>query len=124
MSYEEFQKHFEETAEIEQKTFDKLPTKDLIAKVKAKEFGTTYQIWYALARKARVEDVGWLFFDVLESEEEYLTRYHCAAALLSLFNPFPGIMKPEKLSGREAFYVDQHLEEMKKEMIKRIGPKK
>ena len=52
----------------------KLPAKDLIAKIKAKNFGTTYQIWYSLARKAKLEEVGWLLFDILESEEEYLTR--------------------------------------------------
>lgn len=124
MSYAKFQKYLEETADKEQKTFDSLTLNDLTARVKAKDFGVSYQIWYAIARKAKVEEVGWLLFDILESDEEYLTRYHCAAALLSLFDPFSGIMKPEELSGREAFFVGRHLEELKRELIKRIGPGK
>jgi hypothetical protein len=35
-----------------------------------------------------------------------------------IFNPFPNVLKPEKLSAREKYYVDQHIEKYEEEMKK------
>ena len=40
-----------------------------------------------------------------------------------IFNPFPNALKPEKLSAREKYYVDQHIEEYEEEMKKKLQKK-
>lgn len=123
MSYAEYQKHFEEEGEREEAFYDSMSVEAIMEEIEKRKFGTTYQIWYSLAKRATVEQVGWKLFEILSSREEYLTRYHCAAALLRLFNPYPDVFEPVKLSGKEKYDVMRHLEEMETELTKRIGEK-
>ena len=75
---------WEQHADQEQGALGEAPVSELLGRVRAGQFGGYYRIWYALAERAKLHEVGWVLFSVLESEAEYLDRYHCAAALLQL----------------------------------------
>jgi len=121
MTYAAFQEHFEKASIEEKARYDAMPLARVIEDIRASRYGTHYQIWYSVAARATIKDIGWLFYRILESEHDYLVCHHCAAALLSIFNPFPDVLKPEKLSGRKKYNVDQHLAEFKDCLKKHIG---
>lgn len=121
MTYAEFQEHWEKTSIKERAKYDAMPLDALLSDIKKGQFGTNYQIWYSVGRRATIEQVGWLFFSILESDTDFLNRIHCATALLSIYNPYPDVLKPEKLTGREKYYVDKHLQEYKECLEQKIG---
>ena len=78
----EWRQEYEDHAGGERAKLDRLSVRDLTARIRAGRLDAYHQTWYALAEKANLAEVGWLLFSFLESDEEYLPRYHCAAALL------------------------------------------
>ena len=118
MTYAEFQERWEKASAAEKQKYDSSSIKKLISLVENHDYGNYYQIWYSLGSRAKIENVGPLLINILKSDEDYLIRYHCASCLLMIFNPFPNVLKPEKLSAREKYYVDQHIEEYEGEMKK------
>ena len=122
MTYAEFQEQFEKASIEEKARYDAMPLAQVLKEIHAGRYGTNYQIWYSVAPRATIKDIGWLFYRILESKDDCLVCYHCAAALLSVFNPFPDVLKPEKLSGRKKYNVDQHLAEYRDCLEKQIGP--
>ena len=120
MTYAEFQEHWEKASISEKQKYDAELIDKLISLVENHNYGDYYQIWYSLGSRAKIENVGPLLINILKSDEEYLTRYHCASCLLMIFNPFPNVFKPEKLSAREKYYVDLHIEEYAEEMNKEL----
>jgi len=75
---------WEQHADQERGVLGETPVSELVERVRAGQFGGYYRIWYVLAERAKLGEVGWVLFSVLESQADYLDRYHCAAALLSL----------------------------------------
>jgi hypothetical protein len=120
MTYAEFQEHWEKASSAERQQYESVPIEKLISLVENHDYGKYYQIWPVLGSKAAIEDVGPLLVEILKSDIDYLTRYHCAGCLLMIFNPFPSLFRPEKLSAREKYYVDQHIEEYEEEMKKKL----
>ena len=111
MSYAQFQEHWEQAADAELSSFRRRPASELLAEIARGEYGSYYQIWHALQGRTTIEQAGSLLLSVLRSRADYLVRYHCATLLLSLHNPFPDVLTPVKLSGREKYDVDRHLDE-------------
>jgi hypothetical protein len=68
-----------ELAEYEQKSLDVL-----FNQIRSRQYGRYFSLWRAIASRAQLEQAGWLLFEVLQTESDYLQRYHCAGALLSL----------------------------------------
>lgn len=60
------------------------PAAELLALVRAGRFGGYYVLWDAIAERASLPEAAAPLLTVLESEADYLDRYHCAAALLRL----------------------------------------
>jgi hypothetical protein len=60
------------------------PAADLLAAVRAGRFGGHYVLWDAIAERATLAEAAGPLMAVLESDADYLDRYHCAAALLRL----------------------------------------
>jgi hypothetical protein len=120
MTYAEFQERWEKASASEKQEYDSSSVEKLISLIENHNYGNYYQIWYSLGSRAEIENVGPLLVGILKSDEDYLTRYHCASCLLMIFNPFPNVLRPEKLSAREKYYVDQHIEEYENEMNKRL----
>lgn len=84
MSYADWREEYDQHADVERAQLDKVPIHDLYARVQARDLGDCYQIWGTIAARANLTEVGWMLFDVLESDLDYLHRYHCADALLHL----------------------------------------
>ena len=121
MSYAEYQKYFEDLAEKESNQYDASSLDQILLNIKNEKYGETYQIWYSLAKKTTVEDVGWILFEILESRKDYLTRYHCASALLQLFSPKQDSFKAINLSGCDKSKLKENLQLMEQRLIDKIG---
>ena len=63
---------------------DRRPIGELLEDARHGRWGSYYNLWDAIADRAMLEQAGWLLMDVLDSNADYLIRYHCAAALIKL----------------------------------------
>ena len=113
MSYAEFQEHFEVEAGKERERYDARPVTDLLTDVRGGHFGSYYQIWHSIGARASLADAGSQLADILESDADYLHRYHCAAALISVGRVYADGYRPEQLSARERYPVRERLAELR-----------
>lgn len=109
MSYAQFQESWEQAAAAEYSMYRSRSPRDLLADITCGLYGNYNQIWYALEGRTTFKSAHAILLRVLRSNADYLVRYHCAALLLSLFNPYPDVLKPMKLSARDFCDVDRHL---------------
>jgi hypothetical protein len=79
-----WQEAWEHHARAELDDLRALPAADLLAAVRAGHFGGYYVLWDAITERAALADAAWPLMAVLESDADYLDRYHCATALLRL----------------------------------------
>jgi len=121
MTYAEFQERYEQEAGKEKDRYDSLTVSSLVEDIRSRRFGEYFQIWYSLGRRAKLPEVGWLLFDILQSSEDYLIRYHYASALISVAELYADGFHPEKLSAREKYPADQHLEEVREILERKLG---
>ncbi|MBK7972973.1 MAG: hypothetical protein IPK07_06725 [Deltaproteobacteria bacterium] len=84
MSYADFQRQYEIESEKERAGYDREPIGALLGRIRARRLGGQYQLWYAIAARASLAEAGWLLFDFVSGDAEYLDRYHAANALLAL----------------------------------------
>jgi hypothetical protein len=120
-SYAEFQERWEEEAGKEREHYDSLPITDLLEDIRQRKPGEYYQIWYSLKGRAKLEEVGWSLYDFLQSGEDYLFRYHCAAALIAIAGLDAKGYRPEHLSARPAHPVDERLQEVYEFLESQLG---
>jgi hypothetical protein len=111
---------WEQHAEQERGALAEAPVSELLARIRAGQFGGYYSIWYALADRAQLNEVGWVLFSVLESEAAYLDRYHCAAALLRLL----GEKRLQAVDLSAEWGRAKNLRPVEKVLEQRIGPRK
>jgi hypothetical protein len=120
MSYAEFQEDWERAAGEEYDRYLAMPSTALIWEVRDRRYGECYQLWRAISAVSTLADAGRALLDVVRRDsEEYLVRYHAAAALLALLGT--SIFEPVDLSGdrpQRAANIAA-VEEMLRE---RIGP--
>ena len=121
MDYDEFAERWAQGSKEERKMYDSFPVSKLVEDIAERKFGGYYQIWYSLRERAELEDVGWLLFDILRSGENYLTRFHCASALIAIAGLHLQGFRPEQLSARRKFPVDKLLHEVADILEKRLG---
>jgi hypothetical protein len=125
MSYDQIHKDWEKAADAELSVYLQRPVRDLLADIAQGNYGTYYQIWYALQGRATLDEAAALSLTVLRSNADYLVRYHCAALLLSLFDPFPDFLTPAKLSAHYNYDVARNLAmyeaALKKQGIKEVS---
>jgi hypothetical protein len=116
MSYEEFQKQWEWEADKEREKYDARPVAELLSDIRAGHFGTYHQIWYSIGARASLAEAGSLLADFLESDAEYLARYHCAAALISIGRVDADGYLPEQLSVHHRYPVHERLAELRQKL--------
>ncbi len=104
----------EETARMEAMSASRL-----LDDIRAGHFGNYYSIWRVVGRKATLEEAGWTLYEVLETDIDYLYRYHCAAALLKLMGMDD--LQPVDLSGSHSAVKD-NLRMVRSALEGRIGP--
>jgi hypothetical protein len=94
------------------------PAADLLAAVRARHFGGHYVLWDAIAEQASLEQSAWTLMEVLESDADYLDRYHCAACLLRLMAS--AAWEPVQLSA-DIPERPAHLAALRAELGRRLG---
>jgi hypothetical protein len=109
MDYAEYQDHFEKAANEEKQRYDALPVSCLLADIRARRFGHCYQIWCSVAGRATLAEAAEDLLKVLESNADYLNRYHCAAALASVAGLYAEGWRAEHLSAEAKFPVRENL---------------
>lgn len=118
MSYEDFQRRYEIEAEKERSGYDREPLGVLLERVRSRRLGGHHQLWYAIAARASIRDAGWLLFDFVSGEHEYLDRYHAAAALLTLLGRADVDAADLTVAHRSP---ETHLGEVRAELERRLG---
>ena len=109
-SYEEFQERYEADGDAERRAYSAMPLASLLERVRGRVYGANYQLWPAIASKATLDEAGWVLFDVLTSDADYLVRYHCADALIKIAGRKLRGMTAVMLSGGKGHGTPQHLE--------------
>jgi hypothetical protein len=85
LTYAEFQEDWQQAADAEYALYVAEDSDVLIRQVKDRRYGECYQLWRAIPVVATLQDAGSVLIEVLRRDsEEYLIRYHAAAALLKL----------------------------------------
>jgi hypothetical protein len=95
---EEFHEHYEDAADVEHRTLSALAVNALLDCARNGRFGEYHQLWPVIAEKATLPQAGPVLLTVLESDAPYLSRYHCAAALLKLAGESLAAFTPVSLS--------------------------
>ena len=80
----DWRERYEIEAAAEQAAFDQKPVDELLDRVADRLYGQYFSLWRSIAHRADLEQAGWPLFKVLQTERDYLHRYHCATALLKL----------------------------------------
>lgn len=97
---------------------------ELVAEIRAGNYGRVYQIWSSLTARASLQQVGWLFFDLLNSDADYLIRYHCANALFSIGHLHEhGFRDGGELSVSTRYPVDKNLARLREVLELKLGPR-
>ncbi len=105
MTVEQYHQWFEDTFASEKARFDAMPVADVLAEAAAGRFGECHAIWKSIgARATPAANRQLLAF--LDSDAEYLHRYHCAGALITI-NRLP--FDPVELSGAPKYPVAENL---------------
>jgi len=113
MTYAQYQEHFEQMAAQEKERLSALAVAELIALIRSGRLGTHYQIWYSLAERAKPAEVNDMLMSFLYSDEEYLHRYHCAAALIAVNSLSSTGWEPHHLSAGPKYPVKENLEKIR-----------
>jgi hypothetical protein len=111
MTYAEFQERWKIEAGKEYDLYVTLQASALASRVRRGEFGEYFTIWRAVAARCRLAEVRDAMMKILTSDVDYLIRYHCAEALISLSGAYSDGFRAVQLSGREKYDVDRHLAE-------------
>jgi hypothetical protein len=114
MTYGEFQQRYEDDAGRDRKRFDARPVGELLREVRAGRLGEHYQIWYSIGARASLAEAGPTLLAVLESDIDYLHRYHCAAALISIARMNPETYDPADFSAKDVRPLRERLEELRR----------
>jgi hypothetical protein len=97
---ENWQDLWEKHAAEERRRMECRPVRELLSEVARGLFGDYYTVWYVIAERASLCEAAWILYGVLESGADYLHRYHCARALLTLMH-YDG-MEPADLSAEHS----------------------
>ena len=89
---------------------------ELLADIGASRFGGYYQIWDSLGARATLAEAGSLLYGILESPANYLIRYHCAAALISIAGAYADGYSRVQLSAHGTERVAEHLAALRQKL--------
>ena len=109
MNYAEYQEEFEQAANDEKQRYDNLPVSTLLSDIRARRFGQYYQIWHSIAERATAGEAAHDLLRVLASNTDYLNRYHCASALISVAGLYADGWRPERLSAEAKYPVRENV---------------
>lgn len=108
-------------ASNESKRYADMPLDELMANLRAGKLGDYRTIWKAIAERGILKEIGWELFDLLQSDHDYLDRYHCADALLKLMKS--NAFKPVELSAKYGDQLAKNLKKLETLLEQKIGPR-
>jgi hypothetical protein len=120
MSSGDWRETWEQHADGARKKLDAMSIRELCTRIQAGKVDDYHQVWQTIAERATLSEVGWFLYSILESDREYLDRYHCAAALLHLLNERQ--LTAVDLSA--GWGKDKNLPTIASLLEQRIGPRK
>jgi hypothetical protein len=109
----EFRERWEELAEKEFDFYMAQPASFIEEAVRAGNFGNYYQIWDVVPSKLTLEKIGWDMFKVLNTDLPYLTRFHCARALVEMADSAAHGIQAAQISAEAQFNVPENLGKLK-----------
>jgi hypothetical protein len=109
----EFRERWEELAGKEYDFYMSQPVSSLEEAVRCGNFGNYYQIWEVVAARLTLERIGWDLFRVLKTDSPYLTRFHCAQALVEMAESAEHGIQAAQVSAEAQFNVPENLEKLK-----------
>lgn len=113
-----WREEYEDAADADRLALDNIPIEQLLNRVRAGQYSDYYTLWYSIKDRATVEAAGWALFDTLNKPIDYLHRYHCAAALISLLKITH--LEPVQLSGKNP-NLEANIESVRLLLEKTIG---
>jgi hypothetical protein len=119
----EFRERWEELAEKEYDFYVSQPASFLEEAVRSGNFGNYYQIWEVVAAKSTLDRIGWDLFKVLKTDSPYLTRYHCAQALVEMAESAEHGIQAAQVSAEAQFNVPENLEKLKHIIEEKLAAK-
>ncbi len=114
----DWREEWEDQADQDWQRLEGIPVEKLLEQVNSGKYGNYYNVWYAIAERSSLKDAGWVLFDILNKKIDYLYRYHCAAALLSLLKVTH--IQPVQLSG-ENHNIAENITAVRSLLEKAIG---
>ena len=102
--------------------YQKMPIAELMNKIRSGKLDDYHVIWSAIGERGKLQEIGWELYDYLCSDNGYLSRYHCAGALLKLMksNAFTQV----ELSAKHGDNLENNLKKFKAMLEEKIGPRK
>jgi hypothetical protein len=113
-----WKEQWEDAATDERERLSTTEVEKLLRDVRAGNYGNYYMIWYAIADNATLEQAGWILYNVLTADIDYLYRYHAAAALIQLLGDTH--FQAVDLSGNP-INIQTHLPKVREMLVQRIG---
>jgi hypothetical protein len=80
----EWREQYEASADQEMAAMSKWTDEQLLAAIRQANTGGYYTIWQVVGSRKPTAQLCWILIGILESNRDYLDRYHCAAALIRL----------------------------------------
>ena len=115
-----WQDHWEEGAAHERAQFETASVAQLLEQVTLGDYGRYHQVWDVIARRAHLATAGWVLFEVLGRDIDYLHRMPCAEALLRLMDS--DRFQPVDLGGTHDCTQD-NLRVLRRHLEERLGPR-
>ncbi len=109
---------WDEYSKLEREEMNSIPPERLLDDVRQGRYGNYYNIWYVIAERSSLEEAGWMLFQVLKKDIDYLYRYHCAAALIELLGGYE--FERVNLSADQE-KIQDNIDRLNRILIERIG---
>ncbi len=120
----DWQEQYEKAADAEGASYSEMPLEQVLQLVKQGSYGDYYSIWRDVEDRATLDQAGWLLYEVLHHDIDYLIRCNAAEALLTLLGCTDVMANLDRAVVLTAHTVEErrpHLTALKQELEEKIG---
>ena len=120
MGQDNWRDEWDAHASGEHQNYMDMPVAQLVENLRAGKLGDYHTIWNAIGKRASLQDIGWELYAFLQSDKDYLARYHCAQALLQMMQS--KAFEPVDLSAKRGDQLAKNLEKLAQLLEEKIDP--
>ncbi len=120
-----WQEQYENAADSEGDSYSEMPLEQVLHQIKQGSYGDYYSIWRDVENRATLAEAGWLLYEVLHRDIDYLIRCNAAEALLTLLGCTDVMENLDRAVALTAHTVEErapNLTALKQELEEKIGP--